>query len=98
MADVPTVDVSGPLGPFTAGFVDDMRRPGFGPVAVRKQTGQVAGLSGWLMNEDLAPAGPLLLLTPSVSSAVSLDSYAAGSQWRVPEGPCAGPSGFLDGL
>jgi hypothetical protein len=29
MADVPTVELSGPLGPFAAGFVDDMRRQGF---------------------------------------------------------------------
>jgi site-specific recombinase XerD len=57
MADVPTVEVPGPLGPFVAGFVDDMRRQGFGPVAVRKHTGLVAGLSGWLVTEDLAPAG-----------------------------------------
>jgi hypothetical protein len=55
MADVPTVEVSGPLGPFTAGFVDDMRGQGFGPAAVRKHIGLVTG-------------------------------------------PCAGPSGFLDGL
>ena len=57
MADVPTVEMSGPLGPFAAGFVDDMRRQGFGPVAVRKHTGLVAGLSGWLMAEDLALSG-----------------------------------------
>jgi Phage integrase family/Phage integrase, N-terminal SAM-like domain len=57
MADVPTFEVSGPLGPFAAGFVDDMRRQGFGPVAVRKHPGLVAGLSGWLMTEDLTPAG-----------------------------------------
>jgi integrase/recombinase XerD len=57
MADVPTVEMSGPLGPFVAGFVDDMRRQGFGPVAVRKHTGLAAGLSGWLMTEDLAPSG-----------------------------------------
>ena len=57
MADVPTVEMSGPLGPFAAGFVDDMRRQGFGPVAVRKHTGLVAGLSGWLMAEDVALSG-----------------------------------------
>jgi integrase/recombinase XerD len=57
MADVPTVEVSGPLGPFAAGFVDDMRRQGFGPVAVRKHLGLVSGLSGWLRTEDLAPSG-----------------------------------------
>ena len=57
MADVPTVEMSGPLGPFAAGFVDDMRRQGFGAVAVRKHTGLVAGLSGWLMAEDLALSG-----------------------------------------
>jgi site-specific recombinase XerD len=57
MADVLTVEVPGPLGPFAAGFVDDMRRQGFGPVAVRKHTGLVAGLSGWLMTEDLALSG-----------------------------------------
>jgi integrase/recombinase XerD len=56
MADVPTVEMSGRLGPFAAGFVDDMRRQCFGPVAVRKHTGLVAGLSGWLTTEDLAPA------------------------------------------
>jgi site-specific recombinase XerD len=49
--------MSGPLGPFAAGFVDDMRRQGFGPVAVRKHTGLVAGLSGWLMAEDVALSG-----------------------------------------
>jgi hypothetical protein len=27
MADVSTVEVSGPLGPFAAGFVDDLSRP-----------------------------------------------------------------------
>jgi integrase/recombinase XerD len=57
MADVPTVEVLGPLGPFAAGFVDDMWRQGFGPVAVRKHMGPVAGLSGWLATEDLALSG-----------------------------------------
>ena len=57
IADVPTVEVSGPLGPFAAGFFDDMRRQGFGPVAVRKHTGLVAGLSGWLATENLTASG-----------------------------------------
>ncbi|MGH2869774.1 MAG: hypothetical protein ACRDNK_19680 [Solirubrobacteraceae bacterium] len=57
MADVLTVEVSGPLGPFAAGFVEDMRRQGFGSVAVRKHLGLVAGLSGWLASEELAAPG-----------------------------------------
>jgi hypothetical protein len=54
MADVSRVVVSGPLGPFAAGFVDDLWRQGFGPVAVRKHVALLAGLSGWLAAEDVA--------------------------------------------
>jgi hypothetical protein len=43
MANVSTVEVSGPLGPFAAGFVDDLWRQGFSPVAVRKHVGLFAG-------------------------------------------------------
>jgi hypothetical protein len=39
MADVSTVEVLGPLGPFAAGFVDDLWRQGFSPVAVRSTWG-----------------------------------------------------------
>jgi len=57
MADVSTVEVSGPLEPFAAGFVDDLWRQGFSLVAVRKHVGLLAGLSGWLAAEGVAPSG-----------------------------------------
>ena len=49
--------VSGPLGPFAAGFVADLSRQGFEPVPVRKHMGLVAALSSWLVAEDVAPSG-----------------------------------------
>jgi hypothetical protein len=36
MADMSRVVVPGPLGPFAAGFVDDLWRQGFRPVTVGK--------------------------------------------------------------
>jgi hypothetical protein len=43
MADVSSVVVSGPLGPFAAGFVDDLSRQGFRPVTVGKHVALLAG-------------------------------------------------------
>jgi hypothetical protein len=57
MSDVSTVRVSGPLGPYAAGFVDDLVRHGFRPWAVRGHVQLLAGLSGWLAAEGVAPCG-----------------------------------------
>jgi hypothetical protein len=39
MADVSRVGVSGPLGPFVAGFVAELSRQGFQPVTVASRWG-----------------------------------------------------------
>jgi hypothetical protein len=55
MADVSRVEVPGPLGPFAAGFVEELVRQGFMPVTVGKHVALLAGLSGWLAAEGVAP-------------------------------------------
>ena len=55
MADVSRV--TGPLGPFAAGFVDDLSRQGFKPETVGKHVALVAGLSSWLAAEGIAAVG-----------------------------------------
>src|ERR1039458_359677 len=57
MGDVSRVGVSGPLGPFVAGFVAELSRQGFQPVTVGKQVGLLAGLSGWVAAEGVAVSG-----------------------------------------
>jgi hypothetical protein len=39
LAEVSEIAVSGPLGPFVAGFVAELSRRGFQPVTVRKHVG-----------------------------------------------------------
>src|SRR5450755_913283 len=94
MADVPTVEVSGPLGPFAAGFVDDMWRQGFGPVAVRKHMGLVAGLSGWLAAEDLAPSG----LSSEVAERFCAGRRAGGHTYLLTVKALDPLLGYLRGL
>ena len=94
MADLLTVEVSGPLGPFAAGFVDDMWRQGFSPVAVRKHMGLVAGLSGWLMTEDLAPSG----LSSEVAERFCAARRAAGHTYLLTVKALGPLLGYLRGL
>ena len=54
MSDVSGVGLSGPLGPFVAGFAAELSRQGYKPQPVGKQVGLVALLSGWLAAEGVA--------------------------------------------
>lgn len=78
MADVSGVVVPGPLGPFAAGFVEDLWRQGFRPVTVGKHVALLAGLSSWLAAEDVAASG----LSSEVAERFCAARRAAGYRTR----------------
>jgi integrase/recombinase XerD len=78
MADVLRGRVSGPLEPFVAGFVAELSRQGFRPVAVGKLVGLLAGLSGWLAAEGVAASG----LSSEVAERFCAARRAAGQRSR----------------
>lgn len=77
MADVSRV--TGPLGPFAAGFVDDLRRQGFRWVTVGKHDALLAGLSSWMAAEGVAASG----LSSEVAERFCAARRAAGHRTRV---------------
>jgi site-specific recombinase XerD len=79
MADVSRVGVAGPLGPFAAGFVDDLQRQGFQPVTVGKHVALLAGLSNWLATEGIAAPG----LSSDVAERFCAARRAAGHTDRA---------------
>ena len=94
MADVSTVEVSGPLGPFAAGFVADLSRQGFSPVALRKHVGLLAGLSGWLAAEGMNPSG----LSSEVAERFCVERRAAGHTYLLTAEALGPLLGYLRGL
>jgi integrase/recombinase XerD len=92
MADVSRVP--GPLGPFAAGFVDDLRRQGFQPVTVGKHVALLAGLSSWLVTEGVAAAG----LSSEVAERFCAARRAAGHRTRVTIRSLGPLLGYLRGL
>ncbi len=74
MADVSGVGVSGPLGPFVAGFAAELSRQGYKPQPVGKQLGLVTMLSGWLAAEGVAVSD----LAPDVAERFCTARRAAG--------------------
>jgi integrase/recombinase XerD len=90
MADMSRVVVPGPLGPFAAGFVDDLWRQGFRPVTVGKHVALLAGLSSWLAAEGVAASG--------LSSEVAERFCAAGHGTRVTIRALGPLLGYLRGL
>jgi integrase/recombinase XerD len=57
MRDPLRVRVSGPLGPFVSGFVDELGGQGYARLSVVAQVQLVAHLSRWMAAERVAPAG-----------------------------------------
>ena len=94
MADASMVEVSGPLWPFAAGFVDDLSRQGFSPVAVRKHVGLLAGLSGWLAAEGVTPSG----LSSEVAERFCAARRAAGHTYLLTAKALGPLLGYLRGL
>lgn len=56
MSECSDVRVRGPLAGYSAGFAAELERLGYSRSGVRQQLGLLAGLSGWLVAEGLAPA------------------------------------------
>ena len=77
MADVSRV--TGPLGPFAAGFVDDLSRQGFKPETVARHVALAAGLSRWLAAEGVALSG----LSSEVAERYAVARRAAGHSNRL---------------
>jgi integrase/recombinase XerD len=92
MADVSRV--TGPLGPFVAGFVDDLRRQGFQPVTVGKHVALLAGLSSWLAAKEVAASG----LSSEVAERFCAARRAAGHTNRVTIKALDPLLGYLRGL
>jgi integrase/recombinase XerD len=67
---------------------------GFGPVAVRKHTGLVAGLGGWMVTQDLAPAG----LSSEVAERFCAARRAAGHTYLLTVKALDPLLGYLRGL
>jgi integrase/recombinase XerD len=79
MADVSGVGVSGPLGPFVAGFAAELSRQGYKPQPVGKQLGLVTMLSSWLASEGVAATG----LSSEVAECFCAARRAAGHTDRA---------------
>ena len=94
MADMSRVVVPGPLGPFAAGFVDDLWRQGFRPVTVGKHVALLAGLSSWLAAEGVAASG----LSSEVAERFCAARRAAGHRTRVTIKALDPLLGYLRGL
>src|SRR5688572_24780685 len=94
MADVSRGGVTGPLGPFAAGFVDDLSRQGFKPVTVGKHVALLAQLSGWLAAEGVAASG----LSSEFAGRFCAARRAAGHKTRVTIKALDPLLGYLRGL
>jgi integrase/recombinase XerD len=92
MADVSRV--TGPLGPFAAGFVGELSRQGFKPGTVGRHVALVAGLSGWLEAEGVAPSG----LSSEVAERYAAARRAAGHSNRLTIKALHPLLGYLRGL
>jgi site-specific recombinase XerD len=86
--------VTGPLGPFAAGFVDELRRQGFQPVTVGKHVALLAGLSSWLATEGVAASG----LSSEVAERFCVARRTAGHRTRVTIRSLGPLLGYLRGL
>ena len=92
MADVSRV--TGPLGPFAAGFVGELSRQGFKPETVGRHVALVAGLSGFLAAEGVAVSG----LSSEVAERFCAARRAAGHSNRVTIKALDPLLGYLRGL
>jgi integrase/recombinase XerD len=92
MADVSRV--TGPLGPFAAGFVDHLSWQGFKPETVARHIALVAGLSDWLAAEGVAPSG----LSSEVAERYAAARRAAGHSNRRTIKALEPLLGYLRGL
>ena len=92
MADVSRV--TGPLGPFAAGFIEDLSRQGFKPETVARHVALVAGLSAFLAAEGVAAAG----LSSEVAERYAATRRAAGCSNRVTVKALDPLLGYLRGL
>jgi integrase/recombinase XerD len=92
MADVSRV--TGPLGPFAAGFVDHLSRQGIKPKTVGRHVALVAGLSEWLTAEGVAPSG----LSSEVAERYAAARRAAGHSNRLTIKALEPLLGYLRGL
>jgi integrase/recombinase XerD len=92
MADVSRV--TGPLGPFAAGFVDHLSRQGFKPETVGRHVALVAGFSNWLAAEGVAPSG----LSSEVAERYAAARRAAGHSNRLTIKALEPLLGYLRGL
>lgn len=94
MADVSRVGVTGPLGPYAAGFVEDLSRQGFKPVTLGKHVALLAGLSGFLAAEGVAASG----LSSEVAERFCAARRAAGHSNRMTIKAVDPLLGYLRGL
>ena len=92
MADVSRV--TGPLGPFAAGFVDDLSRQGFKLETVGRHVALVAELSSWLAAEGVAPSG----LSSEAAERYAAARRAAGHSNRLTSKALDPLFGYLRGL
>jgi integrase/recombinase XerD len=92
MADV--LRVSGPLGPFAAGFVDDLGRQGFRPETVGMHVYLVASLSRWLEAAGIPVSG----LSSEVAERYCGARRAAGYRTRRTTRSLEPLLGYLRGL
>lgn len=86
--------VTGPLGPFAAGFVDDLSRQGFKPETVARHVALAAGLSSWLAAGGVAPSG----LSSEVAERYAAARRAAGCSNRLTSKALDPLLGYLRGL
>src|SRR5215203_2957725 len=77
MADVSRM--TGPLGPFAAGFIGELSRQGFKPETVSRHVALVVGLSSWLEAEGVAASG----LSSEVAERFFAARRAAGHSNRL---------------
>jgi integrase/recombinase XerD len=86
--------VTGPLGPFAAGFVGELSRQGFKPETVGRHVALVGGLSSWLAAEGVAVSG----LSSEVAERFCAARRAAGHSNRVTIKALNPLLGYLRGL
>lgn len=86
--------VTGPLGPFAAGFVDDLSRQGFKPETVARHVALAAGLSSRLAVEGVAVSG----LSSEVAERYAAARRATGHSNRLTIKALGPLLGYLRGL
>jgi integrase/recombinase XerD len=86
--------VTGPLGPFAAGFVDDLSRQGFKLETIGRHIALVAELSSWLAAEGVAPSA----LSSEVAERYAAARRAAGHSNRLTSKALDPLLGYLRGL